>query len=78
LGKAEDEYTQLQMQRGKLTQLLVTEDHKRYWMVFAVADETELRNILENFPMHKYFNYKVNSVVDIVAMVAAGIKGPTG
>ena len=76
LGRAEMEYTQAQMQTGKLSQLLVTADHKRYWMVFAVRDERELRAILENFPLHRFFDYTVHPVQDMVAASAAGLVDP--
>ena len=75
-GRAEMEYTQKQMAAGKLTQLLVTSDHRRYWMVFAVADEAELCSIPEGFPLHVFFDYKINPVVDIVAASAAGVTDP--
>jgi len=75
-GRAEMEYTQDQMAAGKLTQLLVTTDHKRYWMVFAVKDEKELRSVLEGFPLHDFFDYKINPVADMVAASAAGVKDP--
>jgi muconolactone delta-isomerase len=58
LGRAEMEYTQDQMAAGRLTQLLVTNDHRRYCMVFAVTDEKELRFVLEGFPLHKYFTIR--------------------
>jgi muconolactone delta-isomerase len=76
LGRAEMEYTQQQMEAGKLTQLLVTTDHKRYWLVFAVSDEEELRSVLEGFPLHRYFDYTVHSVLDMVAASAAGVTDP--
>ncbi|MGI9308452.1 MAG: muconolactone Delta-isomerase family protein [Gammaproteobacteria bacterium] len=76
LGHAEMEYTQEQMAAGKLTQLLVTKDHKRYWMVFAVRDEGELRAVLEGFPLHRFFDYSIHPVVDMVAASAAGVTDP--
>jgi muconolactone delta-isomerase len=76
LGRAEMEYTQDQMAAGKLTQLLVTTDHKRYWMIFAVNDEEELRSILEGFPLHRFFDYSIHSVADMVAASAAGVTDP--
>ncbi len=75
-GRAEMEYTQDQMAAGKLTQLLVTSDHRRYWVVFAVADEAELCSILEGLPLHAFFDYKINPVIDIVAASVAGVTGP--
>jgi muconolactone delta-isomerase len=59
-GRAEMEYTQDQMAAGKLTQLLVTKDHKQYWMVFAVSDEAELHSILEGFPLHSFFDCSIH------------------
>jgi len=76
LGRAEMEYTQQQMAAGKLTQLLVTSDHKRYWLVFAVSDEQELKTVLEGFPLYRFFDYKINSVLDMVAATAAGVTDP--
>jgi muconolactone delta-isomerase len=76
LGRAEMEYTQAQMEAGKLTQLLVTNDHKKYWLVFAVKDEHELKSVLEGFPLHKYFDYSINPVLDMVAASAAGVTDP--
>ena len=76
LGRKEMEYTRLQMTAGKLTQLLATDDYKRYWMVFAVADESELRSVLEGFPLHQYFAYAIHPVRDMVAASAAGITDP--
>jgi len=76
LGKAEVDYTQLQMSAGKLTQLLVTPDHKRYWMAWEVADEAELRERLEGFPLHAYFDYTVHSVIDMVEASRAGMTDP--
>jgi len=72
-GRAEMEYTQDQMAAGKLTQLLVTKDHKRYWMVFAVTDENELLSILEGFPLHSYFESDIHPVADMVAASASGV-----
>jgi len=76
LGRAEMEYTQDQMAAGKLTQLLVTTDHKRYWMVFAVTDEDELRSILKGFPLHSYFEAAIHPVADMVAASASGNTDP--
>jgi len=76
LGRAEMLYTQAQMEAGKLTQLLVTGDHRRYWMAFAVADEAELKAILEGFPLHAFFKYSYYSVVDMVAASKAGLTDP--
>jgi muconolactone delta-isomerase len=75
-GRAEMEYTQEQMAAGNLTQLLVTEDHRKYWMVFSVSDETELRSVLEGFPLYRFFDYTVHAVVDMVAASAAGLTDP--
>jgi len=75
-GQAEMEYTQDQMAAGKLTQLLVTKDHKRYWMVFSVTDEDELRSILEGFPLHSFFDYSIHPVADMVAASASGVTDP--
>ena len=75
-GRAEMEYTQAQMAAGKLTQLLVTEDHKKYWMVLAVSDEQELRSVLEGFPLYRFFDFTVHSVADMVAASAAGVTDP--
>jgi len=75
-GRAEMEYTQDQMATGKLTQLLVTTDHKRYWMVFAVTDEKELQSILEGFPLHSYFESTIHPVADMVAASASGVTDP--
>ena len=58
LGKAEVDYTELQMNSNKLTQLLVTRDHKRYWMAWEVADEAGLRERLEGFPLRAYFDIR--------------------
>ncbi len=76
LGKAEIEYTQEQMATGKLTQLLVTKDHRKYWMVFAVDGEHELRSVLEGFPLHPFFDYTIHSVTDMVAASTAGVTDP--
>ncbi len=76
LGRAEMTYTQAQIQAGKLSQLLVTADHRRYWMVFTVRDEHELRSILENFPLHRFFDYSIHPVQDMVAASAAGLVDP--
>ena len=76
LGRAEMLYTQAQMEAGKLTQLLVTNDHRRYWLVFAVADETELKSILEGFPLHAFFEYSYHAVADMVAASKAGLTDP--
>lgn len=73
LGQAEIDYTQAQMANGKLTQLLVSTDHKQYWMVFAVRDEDELLEVLEGFPLHDYFEYTVHEVMDMVAATEAGL-----
>ena len=53
-GRAEMEYTQEQMTQGKLTQLLVTENHRNYWMVYAVEDAQELLEILNGFKRLKF------------------------
>jgi len=76
LGKAEVDYTQLQMNEGKLADLLVTPDHKRYWMVWSVADEAELMDCLQGFPLHDYFDYQVSAVLDMVAASKAGVTDP--
>jgi muconolactone delta-isomerase len=76
LGRAETEYTQEQMAAGKLTQLLVTNDHRHYWMVFAVADAAELSSVLEGFPLHRFFDYVIHPVMDMVAASAAGLTDP--
>jgi len=76
LGKAEVDYTQLQMANGKLTQLLVTNDHKRYWMVWDVEDELELNTLLQGFPLHDYFDYTINPVMDMVVASTAGMTDP--
>ena len=76
LGRAEMEYTQAQMEAGKLTQLLVTTDHKRYWMVFAVEDKDELMSVLQGFPLHAYFDYTINPVLDMVAASTQGVTDP--
>jgi muconolactone delta-isomerase len=76
LGKAETEYTQEQMAAGKLAQLLVTKDHRKYWMVFAVDGEQELRSVLEGFPLHQFFDYTIHPVTDMVAASAAGMTDP--
>ena len=76
LGRAEVEYTQQQVACGKLTQLLVTEDHRRYWMVFSVSTEQELSSVLEGFPLYQFFDYKYHQVMDMVAASAAGLTDP--
>jgi muconolactone delta-isomerase len=76
LGRAETEYTQEQMAAGKLTQLLVTNDHRHYWMIFAVDDVAELHTILERFPLHRFFDYVIHPVMDMVAASAAGLTDP--
>jgi len=76
LGRAEIEYTQEQMAAGKLAQLLVTKNHRQYWMVFAVDGEEELRSVLEGFPLHQFFDYTVHPVTDMVAASAAGLTDP--
>lgn len=75
-GRPEMEYTQDLMAAGKLTQLLVTADHKRYWMVFAVTDQDELQSILEGFPLHDFFDCSIHPVTDMVAASAAGVTDP--
>ena len=75
-GRAEMEYTQEQMAAGKLTQLLVTENHKRYWMIFAVDDAQELQTVLQGFPLHDYFDYKCHAVLDVVHASKAGVTDP--
>ena len=75
-GRAEMEYTQEQMANGKLAQLLVTKNHRKYWLVFAVADDAELKQVLEGFPLHAYFEYTVHPVIDMVAASAAGVTDP--
>ena len=76
LGKAETEYTQAQMAAGKLTQLLVTGDHKRYWLIFDVADKDELLDVLQGFPLHDYFDYTIHPCLDMVAASARGVTDP--
>jgi muconolactone delta-isomerase len=76
LGHAEIEYTKEQIAAGRLTQLLVTNDHKRYWMVYAVGDEAELLAVLQGFPFHSYFDYSYYSVMDMVEASKAGMTDP--
>ena len=76
LGRAEVEYTQQQMACGKLTQLLVTEDHKRYWMVLCVSGEQELNSVLQGFPLYQFFDYSHHEVMDMVAASEAGLVDP--
>jgi muconolactone delta-isomerase len=76
LGRAEMLYTQVQMEQGKLAQLLVTKDHRRYWMVWAVEGENELKSLLEGFPLHAYFDYSYHEVTDMVAASKAGLTDP--
>ena len=75
-GRAEMEYTQEQMVRGKLTQLLTTNDHRRYWMVYAVDSQDELQDILNGFPLHDFFEYTIHPVTDIVAAAERGVTDP--
>ena len=76
LGRAEVEYTQQQMTSGRLTQLLVTEDHRRYWMVFSVSCEQELNSVLQGFPLYQFFDYSYSQVMDMVAATKAGLTDP--
>jgi muconolactone delta-isomerase len=76
LGRAEVEYTQQQMASGKLTQLLVTEDHCRYWMVLSVSCEQELNSVLLGFPLYQFFDYSYHQVMDMVAASEAGLTDP--
>jgi muconolactone delta-isomerase len=76
LGRAEVEYTQQQMASGKLTQLLVTEDHRRYWMVFSLSCEQELHSVLQGFPLYHFFEYNYYQVMDMVAASEAGLTDP--
>lgn len=76
LGRAEVEYTQQQMASGKLTQLLVTEDHRRYWMLFSVSTEQELKSVLQGFPLYQFFDYSYHQVMDMVAASKAGLTDP--
>lgn len=76
LGHAEVKYTQQQMANGKLTQLLVTQDHRRYWMVFSVSGEQELTSVLQGFPLYQFFDYNYHQVMDMVAASAAGLTDP--
>ena len=76
LGRAEVEYTQQQMACGKLTQLLVTQDHRRYWMVFTLSCEQELNSVLQGFPLYQFFDYSYHQVMDMVAASEAGLTDP--
>jgi muconolactone delta-isomerase len=76
LGRAEVEYTQQQMASGNLTQLWVTEDHRRYWMVLSVSCEQELNSVLQGFPLYQFFDYSYHQVIDMVAASAAGLMDP--
>jgi len=76
LGKAEVDYTQVQMNEGKLTELLVTPDHRRYWMVWDVADSGELDTRLRGFPLYDYFDYTVHEVMDMVEASKVGMTDP--
>ncbi len=76
LGQAEVDYTQLQMNSGKLTQLLVTPDHKKYWMVWECVSQEELLSLLQGFPLHDYFDYTVHAVMDMVVASKAGMTDP--
>ena len=76
LGRAEVEYTQQQMASGRLTQLLVTEDHHRYWMVFSVSGEQELNSVLQGFPLYQFFDFSYSQVMDMVAASEAGLTDP--
>lgn len=76
LGQAEIDYTRQQIETGKLCQLLVTEDHRRYWMVFAVETEEELLSILRGFPLYPFFDCRHHPVLDMVAASKAGFTDP--
>jgi muconolactone delta-isomerase len=76
LGHAEIAYTKEQIDAGKLTQLLVTADHQRYWMLFAVTCEQQLKSILEGFPLYTFFDYSCTPVMDMVAAARAGLGDP--
>lgn len=76
LGRAEVAYTQQQIANGKLRQLLVTPDHQRYWMVFAVSGEDQLKSILEGFPLYSFFDLSYTPVMDMVAASKAGLTDP--
>ena len=76
LGKAEVEYTEQQMSAGKLTQLLVTHNHKRYWMAWSCEDEAELLRLLQGFPLYAYFDHTVHAVIDMVEASKAGMTDP--
>ncbi len=72
-GQAEDAYAQKQIAEGKIQNFFVSEDHKHYWITFAVKDEAELNVIVRGFPLHDYFDYSVVKVMDIAALVKSGV-----
>ena len=76
LGQAEIDYTKEQIDAGILQQLLVTEDHKQYWMIMAVDNEADLLSVLTGFPLHAYFDYRYYPVLDMVAAARAGVTDP--
>ena len=76
LGHAEIEYTKDQIESGALTQLLVTDDHRKYWMIFVVSGEDELLRVLEGFPLHPFFDYTYFPVMDMVAAAKSGMTDP--
>jgi len=75
-GHAEIQYTQEQMEAGILKDLMVTEDHKRYWLSFAVDSEQEFLDTLRGFPLYDYFDYSYHKVLDMKVQAAAGLTDP--
>ena len=72
-GAAENAYAKKLMDDGIITSFHVSEDHKSYWINFLVDNEESLTRTLQGFPFYPYFDYKVNSVIDMIAAVKTGL-----
>lgn len=75
-GQAEMDYTKEQMDKGILKDLMVTENHKQYWLSFCVDSEQDFLDCLKGFPLYDYFDYRYHKVLDMKVQSAAGLTDP--
>ena len=68
-GQKEIDYTRELIHSGKIKYLLVSKNRRHSYITFNVADENELQNLLDGFPLKPYFTISHKEVMDLAEMV---------
>lgn len=68
-GQKEIDYTQALINNGKIKYLLVSKNRRHSMITFDVADENELQELLQGFPLRQYFTISYKEVIDLAHMV---------